>query len=556
MTYDSSGALRVVPLGGLGEIGLNCMLLEVGGQAMAIDCGVMFPDAGMLGIDLVIPDFEYLASLGDRFLGFVITHGHEDHIGGLPYALREVQAPVYATAMAAGLIRSRLEEHGLFDKTTLNEFAPRQKFELGPFAVDPIHVTHSIVDAVGLAITTPVGVVIHTGDFKIDQTPIDGRSPDLQAFAEYGSRGVKLMLSDSTNAMSRGSTGSERDVRGGLEAAFRDAERRIFFSTFSSHIHRIQQVMDLSEALGRKVAVVGRSLVNAIRIATEIGHLKVAPSLFVDIAKLSSLAPWEVTLLTSGSQGEALSALVRIAVGDHRKVEMGSGDLVILSSRVIPGNEKAIGSMVNHMYRRGARVLDAGSAPVHVSGHASRDELALMLKLVQPEFFVPVHGEFRQLSHHQQLAQSVGLSADSVFLIEDGQTLEVDAAGARRGEPVPAGRVFVDGKGIGDVSDLVLRDRRHLSRDGLLLAVLTIDQHSGELISGPDFVARGVFEQGEEAQYFEAARGVVVDTLADITPESRTDAIEVSEEVRRALRRYLGRTLDRRPIVLPYVMEM
>lgn len=555
MSFDASGALRVVPLGGLGEIGLNCLVLECGGEAIAIDCGVMFPDAGMLGIDLVLPDFEYLRSLGERFLGFVITHGHEDHIGGLPYALRGLNAPVYATPMAAGLIATRLAEHELSDVQVV-KFHPREVFQLGPFSIDPIHVTHSIVDAVGLAITTPHGVVVHTGDFKIDQTPIDGRTPDLMAFAEYGARGVLLMLSDSTNAANHGSTGSEHDVRNGLEEALRSAEGRVFFSTFSSHIHRIQQVLELSEVLGRSVAVVGRSLVNAIRIATEIGHLKAPPSLFVDATDVAALPARNVTLLTSGSQGEALSALVRIAVGDHGKVAMGPGDLVILSSRVIPGNEKSIGNMMNHMYRRGARVLDGSSAPVHVSGHASRDELAFMLKIVQPRYFVPVHGEYRQLSHHLELAQSVGVAAEDVFLLEDGQTLEIDGSGARRGESVRAGRVFVDGKGVGDVSDLVLRDRRHLSRDGLLLAVLTVDQHTGELISGPDFVSRGVFEQGEESEYFEAARIVVGETLAAISPESRTDSAEVAEEVRRALRRYLSRTLDRRPVVLPYVMEM
>lgn len=555
MAYDASGTLRIVPLGGLGEIGLNCLLIECGGQAIAIDCGVMFPDAAMLGIDLVLPDLEYLRSLRERFLGFVVTHGHEDHIGGLPYALRDLEVPVHATSMAAGLIGSRLAEHGL-DHAEVHTFRPRQVFELGPFVIDPIHVTHSIVDSVGLAITTPRGVVVHTGDFKIDQTPIDGRVPDLQAFAEYGARGVLLMLSDSTNATNRGSTGSERDVRGGLETAFHDAEGRIFFSTFSSNVHRIQQVLDLSEALGRSVAVVGRSLSNAIRIATEIGHLRASPSLFVDIGDVAQIPARDLTVLTSGSQGEALSALVRIAVGDHGKVRMGEGDVVILSSRVIPGNEKAIGSMVNHMYRRGARVVDSSTAPVHVSGHASRDELAFMLKIVRPRYFVPVHGEYKQLSHHRSLAQSAGLSAEDVFLLEDGQTLEIDEGGARRGESVQAGRVFVDGKGVGDVSDLVLRDRRHLSRDGLLLAVLTIDQHTGDLISGPDFVSRGVFAEGEESEYFEAARGVVAETLAAITPESRTDSGEVSEEIRRALRRYLSRTLARRPVVLPYVMEM
>lgn len=555
MDFDESGPLRVVPLGGLGEIGLNCLILECGGQAIAIDCGVMFPDAAMLGIDLVLPDFEYLRTLGDRFLGFVITHGHEDHIGGLPYALRVAPAPIFATPMAAGLITSRLAEHDL-GEVDLRRFKPRQTFQLGPFSIDPIHVTHSIVDAVGLAITTPLGVVVHTGDFKIDETPIDGRAPDLQAFADYGARGVLLMLSDSTNALNCGSTGSERDVRCGLESAMSRADGKIFFSTFSSHVHRIQQVLELSEALERNVAVVGRSLTNAIRIATDTGHLRAPPSLFVDVNDVAALPSRNLTLLTSGSQGEALSALVRIAVGDHGKVDMGPGDLVLLSSRVIPGNERAIGNLVNHVYRRGAQVIDSSSAHVHVSGHASRDELAFMLRIVRPRYFVPVHGEYRQLAHHRKLAEDLGVPAENAFLIEDGQTLEIDSTGARRGESVRAGRVFVDGKGVGDVGDVVLRDRRHLSRDGLLLAVMTVDQHTGDLISGPDFVSRGVFAPEDEAEHFEAARAVVAEALAAITPESRTDSAEVGEEVRRALRRYLSQTLARRPVVLPYVMEM
>lgn len=556
MTGDASGALRVCPLGGLGEIGLNCLVLECSGLAIAIDCGVMFPEAGMLGIDLVIPEFEYLRQLGDRFLGFVITHGHEDHIGALPYALREFDVPVYATPMAAGLIESRLREHELDTRVRLHRYKPRQRFELGPFAVDPIHVTHSIVDAVGLAITTPLGVVVHTGDFKLDHTPLDGNGPDIRAFADYGAKGVELMLSDSTNAMSAGATGSERDVRGGLESVFQSAGGRIFFSTFSSHIHRIQQVLELSEATGRRVVVVGRSLVNALRIAGDLGHLRAPPSLFAGVSELEILRPGEVTVLTSGSQGEPLSALTRISMGDHGQVRMESGDLVVLSSRIIPGNEKPIGNMINHMYRRGATVVDSKTASVHVSGHASRDELAMMLNLVRPRYFVPVHGEYRQLAHHLHLACNVGLSAENVFQLENGQTLEIDSSGARRGEAIPAGRVFVDGKGIGDISDIVLRDRRHLSRDGLLLAVLAVDRKSGELISGPDFISRGVFAEGEAPRYFEAARQVVCDALAEIAPESRTDSMEVSEEVRKALRRYLSRTLARRPVVLPFVMEM
>jgi ribonuclease J len=548
--------LRVAPLGGLGEIGLNCLVLECAGEAIAIDCGVMFPDTSMLGIDLVIPELEYLRQLGPRFRGFVITHGHEDHIGALPYALRDLSVPVWATPMAAGLITARLREHGLDQSTDLHVYRPGDRWELGPFAIDPIHVTHSIVDAVGLAITTPVGVVVHTGDFKIDYTPIDGRGPNIQAFAEYGARGVLLLLSDSTNVEHTGSTASERSVRPGLESVFQNAQRRIFFSTFSSHVHRLQQVLDLSEASHRRVAVVGRSLVNAIRIATDLGYLRTPPSIYLDASQLDTLPPSQVTVLISGSQGEPLSALTRIAMDDHGSVHMQPDDAVILSSRIIPGNERQISNMINHMCRRGARVFTARNAGLHVSGHASQDELALMLNLVRPRYFVPVHGEYRHLVEHTRLARMVGLAEDAVFLLEDGQTLEVDAAGARRGEPITAGRVFVDGKGIGDISDIVLRDRRHLSQDGLLLAVLAIDQHSGELIAGPDFVARGVFAEDEQARYFEQAREVVRAALDAIAPESRTDSLEVKEEVRKALRRYLSKALDRRPVVLPFVVEM
>ena len=556
MIGAADGALRVVPLGGLGEIGLNCLVLEYGGDAIAVDCGVMFPDASMLGIDLVIPELEYLRQLGPRFRGFVITHGHEDHIGALPYALRDLNVPVYATPMAAGLITARLHEHGLDQATDLRVYRAGEKWELGPFAIDPIHVTHSIVDAVGLAIGTPLGVVVHSGDFKIDYTPIDGRGPDIQAFAGYGARGVLLLLSDSTNVEHTGSTGSERSVRPGLETVFQGAEGRIFFSTFSSHVHRLQQVIDLSEATGRRIAIVGRSLVNSIRIATELGYLRAPLSIYADVTELDALPPRRVTILTSGSQGEPLSALTRIAMDDHGAVHMQAGDAVILSSRIIPGNERAISNMISHMCRRGAQVFTARNAGVHVSGHASQDELALLLNLVRPRYFVPVHGEYRHLSDHVRLARAVGLGADDVFLLEDGQTLEIDAAGARRTEPITAGRVFVDGKGIGDISDIVLRDRRHLSRDGLLLAVLAIDQHSGELIAGPDFIARGVFAEGDQPRHFEEARNVVLAALGAIAPESRTDSLEVKEEVRKALRRHLSKTLDRRPVVLPFVMEM
>ena len=556
MTHDGAAPLRVVPLGGAGEIGLNCLVVECADQAIVIDCGVMFPDPGMFGVDLVIPDTEYLRELGDRLLAFVITHGHEDHIGALPYVLRDVKAPVYAPPMAADLISSRVIEHGLKGSLDLHVFRPRERLELGPFEVDPIHMTHSIVDSVALALTTPLGVVIHSGDFKIDQTPIDGRPSDIQVLAEYGARGVLLLLSDSTNAEGLGSTGSESSVRSGLEQIFFDSPGRIFFSTFSSHVHRLQQVLDLSHATGRKVVVVGRSLLNSVRIATDLGHLRAPLSLFAEVSELNTLPPGEVTVLSAGSQGEPLSALTRIAMNDHRQVNMERDDTVILSSRIIPGNERMIGNMINHMYRRGARVFHNRNAPVHVSGHASRDELALMLNLIRPKYFVPIHGEYRHLAHHLRLAQSVGLAADATFLLEDGSVLEIDTHGASQVDGVTAGRVFVDGKGIGDVDDIVLRDRRHLSRDGFLIVVLAFDQKSGELVAGPDFVSRGVFEEEEANRHYADAREVVIATLREITAESRTDSLEVKEEVRKELRRYLRKTLDRSPVVLPFVMEM
>jgi ribonuclease J len=556
MTANGSAPLRVVPLGGLGEIGLNCLVLECGQAAIAIDCGLMFPEMHMLGIDLVIPDFDYVRQLGERFLGFVITHGHEDHIGALPYALRDLNVPVYAPPMAAGLVREKLREHNLDRKTTLNVMHPRRPWQMGPFTIEAMHVTHSIVDAVALAVRTPLGTVIHTGDFKLDQTPLDGQRSDLPRLAEYGAEGVLLLLSDSTNVEREGTTPSERSVRGAIDRIFRETPGKIFFSTFSSHVHRLQQVLELAQVNGRRVVVVGRSLTNSIQIATELGHLHYPPSLIHEASALASIPPEQALVLTTGSQGEALSALVRIAMDDHAQVKMRHGDAVVLSSRIIPGNERTISNLINHMIRRGAAVHHSHSAEVHVSGHASQEELKMMVALTRPTYFVPAHGEYRHLARHRGLAQSMGVPPEHTFLLEDGDVLEIDAAGAHMRDPITAGRVFVDGKGIGDVSDIVLRDRRHLSQDGLVLAVLALDQHSGELISGPDLITRGfIFEEDSEA-YLDKAKTVVKDALAQITRESRTDSLEVKEEVRKALKRYFARTLDRRPVILPFIMEM
>ncbi len=547
-----NGPLRVVPLGGLGEIGLNLLVLELGDTAIAIDCGVMFPDEQMLGIDVAIPDVTYLRGIRDRFRAVFLTHGHEDHIGALPYVLGEMPVPVYGTPLTIGFVRERLRQHGL--DAALETYG-RAPVRVGPFTVEPFAMTHSIPDSVGLAFRTPVGTVVHTGDFKLDQTPLDGRLPDLRRLAELGAEGVLLLMSDSTNVEHPGVTPSERTVGVELERIFREAQGRVVVTTFSSHIHRMQQVIDLSVRFGRRVALVGRSLVAHTTVARDLGLLVVPDGALLDVAAVRDLPAREVTLITAGSQAEAASALVRIAMDAHKHVALAPGDTVVLSSRIIPGNERAISSLVNHLYRRGAIVYYDRTAPVHVSGHASQEELKLVLNLVRPRHFVPVHGEYRHLVRHVRLATQVGVPADRCHLLEDGDVLEVDGEGARRTERVTAGRVFVDGKGVGEVEEFVLRDRRHLSEDGLVLAVIALAQQSGDIVAGPDLVSRGVVTEEASGEVLERAREEIVDALAAINPESRTDPAEVKEEVRKALRRYFKR-FDRRPVILPFVLEM
>ena len=547
-----SAPLRVIPLGGLGEIGLNLMVLEYEDTAIAVDCGVMFPDAEMLGVDVVIPDLTYLRGLGDRFRGIFLTHGHEDHIGALPYVLPDMGVPVYGTPLTLGFVDDRLGQHELDGDLQRYGSTP---VSVGPFTVEPFAMTHSIPDAVGLAIRTPVGTVIHTGDFKIDQTPVDGRLPDLGRMAELANEGVLLLMSDSTNVEHAGVTASERTVGTQLEAIFREATGRIVVTTFSSHIHRMQQVLDLAVKFGRRVALVGRSLISHTSIARDLGLLQVPDGLFVDLGIARDLPRGQVVLLTAGSQAEAASALMRIAMDAHPKVGLAAGDTVVLSSRIIPGNERPIANLVNHLYRRGAIVHYGRTAPIHVSGHASQEELKLVLNLVRPQHFVPVHGEYRHLVRHQRLAAEVGVAEAGCHLLEDGDVLELTDVGAQRAGRVAAGRVFVDGKGVGEVEGVVLRDRRHLSEGGFVLAVLAIAEHSGDVIAGPDLITRGVVAEEASAEVMERARAEVLQALAAVSPELRTDTAEVKEEVRKALRRYFKR-LDRRPVILPFVLEM
>jgi ribonuclease J len=550
---ESADVLRIVPLGGLGEIGLNMMLIEYGESAVAIDCGVMFPEPSMLGIDLVIPDLSYLRERPERLKAIVCTHGHEDHIGALPFITREMPVPTYATPFAHALVERKFDEHGL--DTPLERFRAGDVWRIGPFEIEAIHITHSIVDAVALAIRTPLGTVVHTGDFKFDQTPLDGLPSDLARFAALGDAGVLALLSDSTNVDRPGVTPSERSLTGRLEAAFQRSHGRVLVATFASHLHRIQQVLDVSARTGRRVAIVGRGMLQNVQTGQDLGYLRVPPGLIIDVAEARGLLPSQVTLLSTGSQGEPMSALTRIAMDDHKQVRIGVGDTVIMSSRIIPGNEKPIGDVINHLCRRGADVLHEPLAGLHVSGHASQSELQLMLQLTRPRYFVPVHGEYRHLVRHAALATDMGISGEDTFVLEDGNVLEIDGAGARLADSIPSGRVFVDGKGVGDVGDVVLRDRRHLSDGGLVLAILAVNQHSGEIISGPDLISRGFVFEDDSQPYFERAKEAVLEALAALAPESRTVPAEVKEEMRKTLRRYFKKTLERRPVILPVVME-
>ena len=547
--------LKVMPLGGLGEFGLNMMLLQYADEAIAVDCGLMFPGADLLGIDLVIPDVSYLLDNKIALHGIVLTHAHEDHIGALPYILKQLEAPVFATRLTLGLLRNRLKEHGLDRTADLREIKAGQPWELGPFKLEGIRVTHSLMDCVALAVQTPAGVVIHTGDFKIDQTPMNGECFDFQKFAAYGQKGVLLLLSDSTNVEREGYTPSEREVGKGLEEIFSRSRGKIFVATFSSNIPRIQQVADISEQAGRKLVLSGRSMVNNAQIASELGYLHLPKEVVTEAEPWQNLAREQITFLTTGSQGEPLSALHRIALDDHKSIRIEPGDTVILSAKFIPGNEKTITNLINHLYRRGAEVHYESVSEIHVSGHASQEELKAMLHLTRPRYFIPVHGEYRHLVRHIQLAQAVGIPEENCFLLEDGEVVELSSDTARRAAPISVGRVFIDGKGVGDVEDIVIRDRRHLSEDGMVLVLMAFHQQSGEVVAGPDLISRGFVraEGGEEV--LEQAKQVVLQTLGNINRETRTDPGEVQEEVRKALRRYFYKTLERRPVVLAYIME-
>ena len=553
---NAPAGLRIIPLGGLGEIGLNMALFEYGDDIIVVDCGLMFPEPHMLGIDLVIPDITYLRERAEKVRGIFLTHGHEDHIGALPFVLQELSPPLYGTALTLGFVREKLKEFDLDGLVELEVVKPREKVAAGCFEVEFIRVSHSIVDGCALAIRTPEGVVIHTGDFKIDHTPVDGELTDLATFARYGSEGVLALMADSTNVEREGFTLSERVVGEAFDEIFPRCPGRIIVAAFSSNIQRVQQAVDAAARCGRKVLLNGRSMVANVAIARQLGYLRIPEGILIDLKELPRLPKEEVCMITTGSQGEPMSALARIAMDDHKQIRLEPGDTVILSSRFIPGNEKTISDLINHLYRRGAEVYHEKVSEVHVSGHASQEELKLMLNLVKPRFFIPVHGEYRHLVKHARLAQMVGVPAERCLLAVNGDVLSFrDERGAISGQ-VETGRVFIDGKGIGDVGEVVLKDRRHLSEDGMVVVIIAINQQSGEVIYGPDVVSRGFVFEDESQEYLDETKKIVLDTLAGMATEARADWGEVKQEVRRILRRFFNKTIERRPVILPLILEM
>ncbi|MBT9331434.1 ribonuclease J [Paracidobacterium acidisoli] len=548
--------LQIIPLGGLGEFGMNCLAIRWQDDIIVIDAGLMFPESELLGVDIVVPDITYLIENRQHVRGIILTHGHEDHIGGLPWILSELNVPVYGTEFTLAYVEGKLEEHKLLDDTELIEIAPGAKFTLGPFTVEPIRVTHSLVDCVALAIETPVGVIVHTGDFKVDLSPPDGKAFDLHKFAEYGKRGVLALLQDSTNVDRPGYTPSEWSVKPRLDEIFSRTKKKLFFSCFSSSIYRIGIAIDLAFQHGRKVAVVGRSMVESSEIAQDLGYLDIPPGTLIHPGQIGDHSPENVMVLISGTQGEPMSALSRAAVDNHKHARIAPGDTVLLSSRVIPGNEKSIYRVIDHLYRRDANVIfdDGASGLIHVSGHASQEEQRLMINLLKPKFFIPVHGDYRHLKKHADLAQKMGV-VDLALVIENGDILELTADDARKNGKVTAGRVCIDSGSTADVvEDLVIRDRRHLSEDGFVLPILTINKLSGKVERQPELVSRGFV--GGDAALMEGARQVVAQTLENSSAEEKADYGVIKEKIRIDLKRYIQKNTSRRPLIMPVILEI
>lgn len=552
-----STPLKIISLGGLDEIGKNMTVYEYGSDIFIIDCGMTFPDAEMPGVDIVIPDFSYVVKNADRVKGLVITHGHEDHIGGIPYLLKVLNCPVYATKLTVGLIEGKLREHGLLSKAKLNIVKPGDSVTLGCFKAEFIHVNHSIPDSVAVAVKTPIGVIVHTGDFKIDSTPIDGKMIDFARFSELGRKGVLALLMDSTNATRPGFTMSERTVGASLSHIFKDAGgKRIVVATFSSNIHRVQQIVDEAVKCGRKVAVSGRSMINVVTIATELGYLKIPNGVLIDIDLIKNYTDDKLVIITTGSQGEAMSALHRMAFGDHRKVTVGPNDLIVISANPIPGNEKTVNIVINELMKLGAEVVYERMYDVHVSGHACQEELKMMMGMIDPKFFIPVHGEQMHLRKNASLAVSMGIPKENIIISDIGKVIELTSKSIKITDEVPSGKVFVDGLGVGDVGSIVLRDRKHLSEDGIIIVAMTMDKQSGDIISGPELISRGFVYVRESEQLLESARNVVNRALDYCYDNGISDRTAVKNEVRDSLSRFLYQKTRRSPMILPVIMQI
>lgn len=547
--------LSIIPLGGVEEIGLNMTVMEYDDDLIIVDAGLMFPEEDMLGVDFVIPDFSYLIENKDKIKGVVLTHGHEDHTGALPFLLKEIDVPIYGTPLTLGLVKEKLKEHSL-ESTKLIPVKPRDVVNLGVFSIEFVRVTHSIVDGVGLGIDTPVGKVVHTGDFKLDPTPVDGQLMDFHKFSEYGEKGTLVLLSDSTNAEKGGFTFSEKEVSRAFEDIFSKAHGRIIIATFASNIHRIQQAIDVAVKFGRKVILCGRSIVSNAQIALDLGYLRIPRETWLRLEDLKKLEDREVVIITTGSQGEPMSVLSRIATDEHKNIKAKHGDTVILSAKMIPGNERSIGRIINHLFKRGANVIYEKVSEIHVSGHASKEELKLMLNMVRPKYFMPVHGEYRHLVYHSRLAEKTGIPKENIFMLEDGERLEVSKDGAKKNGRVNSGRVFIDGKGVGDVEGMVLRDRRRLAYDGIVLVIIAVEKLTGRVVSGPDIITRGFVFEDASPEILNDVNSLVSDTLKKLDREIMSDSSLVKAKIRTALKKYLRNTMERSPMIMPIIFEV
>lgn len=548
--------IKIIPLGGLNEIGKNLTAIEYKNDIVVIDCGMKFPDDEMLGIDVVIPDVTYLIKNRERVKGIFLTHGHEDHIGALPYVLKQINLPVYGTKLTLGIVQTKLKEHGLLSTVELITIKPKDIIKLDSVSVEFIRTSHSIADSVALAVHTPSGVILHTGDFKIDFTPIDGCVADLTRFAELGKKGVTVMLADSTNVERPGYTMSERTVGETFENIFHSAKGRIIVATFASNIHRVQQVITAAEKHGRKVALSGRSMENIIAVAIELGYINLSENTLINVDAIGKYPNNEIVIITTGSQGEPMSALSRMAASEHKKVNITKGDMVIISATPIPGNEKLVSKVVNQLFKKGAEVIYEALADVHVSGHACQEELKLVHTLVKPKFFIPVHGEYRHLKQHGELAMKLGLPEKNIYLGDNGDVIEVSRDSIRKAGTVVSGQVFVDGLGVGDVGNIVLRDRKHLSQDGILTVVVTIEKESGSVIAGPDIISRGFVYVRESEDLMDQARELVREALKECEEKHITEWPTIKANIREVLRVYLYEKTKRRPMILPIIMEV